>query len=149
MFPVSAVTLKKMDEYDASLEAFSKPLMPLVEFTLDDQGRMMVANDTRDFYRFIDLTTQAEALFAFIRETIEVELVEELRFLVKYDKTKRAIQEVVDMPDRMIDLFIRCYFQNHGKLSTRKREDLFKMLSDQEVARIEDAIRLAQESNPP
>jgi hypothetical protein len=149
MFPVSAVMLKQMGEYDASLEAFSKPLMPLIDYTLDDQGRMKVANNTREFYRFIDLTPQAEALFAFIRETIEVELVEELRFLVNYDKTKRAIQEVVDMPDRMIDLFIRCYFQNHGKLSTRKREDLFKMLSDQEVARIEDAIRLAQESNPP
>jgi hypothetical protein len=148
MFPVSAVMLKKIDEYDASLEAFSKPLMPLIDYTLDDQGRMRVANDTKDFYRFIDLTTQAEALFAFIRETIEVELVEELRFLVNYDKTKRAIQEVVDMPDRMIDLFIRCCFQNHGKLSQRKREDLFKMLSAQEVARMEDAIRQAQESDP-
>ena len=43
--------LKKMDEYDASLEAFSKPLMPLIDYTLDDQGRMTVANETRDFYR--------------------------------------------------------------------------------------------------
>ena len=118
-----------------------------VGYALDDQGRMTVANDTKDFYRFIDLTTQAEALFAFIRETIEVELVEELRFLVNYDKTKRAIQEVVDMPDRMIDLFIRCCFQNHGKLSQRKREDLFKMLSDQEVAGMEVAIRQAQDSD--
>jgi Fic/DOC family len=148
MFPVSAVMLKKMDEYDASLEAFSKPLMPLVDYTLDDQGRMKVTNDTTDFYRYIDLTAQAEALFAFIRETIEVELVEELRFLVNYDKTKRAIQEVVDMPDRMIDLFIRCCFQNRGKLAQRKREDLFKMLNDQEVVRMEDAIRQAQESDP-
>ena len=86
-------------------------------------------------------------MFAFIRETIEVELVEELRFLANYDKTKRAIQEVVDMPDRLIDLFIRCCFQNRGKLSQRKREDLFKMLSDQEVAGMEVAIRQAQDSD--
>src|SRR5947208_13949924 len=53
MFPVSAVMLKHMDAYDASLEAFSRPLMPLIEFSLDDQGRMTVHNETVDLYRYI------------------------------------------------------------------------------------------------
>ncbi len=146
MFPVSAVMLKKMEVYDASLEAFSRPLMPLLDYSLDDQGRLTVHNETADLYRYVDLTAQAEALFEFIRETIEVELVEELRFLVNYDDTKRAIQEVVDMPDRLIDLFIRCCLQNHGKLSNRKREEFFTMLSDQEVAKMEDAVHKAYQS---
>ncbi len=146
MFPVSAVMLKKMEEYDASLEAFSRPLMRLVEYSLDDQGRMTVQNETADLYRYVDLTAQAEALFEFIRETIEVELVEELRFLVSYDDTKRAIQGVVDMPDRLIDLFIRCCLQNRGKLSVRKREEFFPMLSDEEVAKMENAIQKAYQS---
>ena len=106
MFPVSAVMLKRMDAYDESLEAFSKPLMPLVDYSLDEQGRMTVVNETCDYYRYIDLTAQTQSLFEFIRETIEVELVEQLRFLTNYDATKRAIQELVDMPDRLIDLFI-------------------------------------------
>ena len=49
--------LKKMDEYDASLEAFSKPLMPLIDYALDDQGRMTVTNDTSgllSLHRFND-----------------------------------------------------------------------------------------------
>jgi hypothetical protein len=143
MFPVSAVMLKKREAYDASLEAFSRPLMPLVDYSLDEQGRMAVGNDTADFYRYIDLTVQAEALFEFIRETIEVELVEELRVLVSYDATKRAIQEVVDMPDRLIDLFIRCCLQNQGKLSLRKRKEFFGMLGDEEVAKMESAVKQA------
>ena len=104
-----------------------------------------MANDTTDFYRFIDLTPQAEALLVFLHDTIEVELVEELWFLVQYDKTRRAVQEVVEMPDRLIDLFILYCFQNHGKQSHTKRMDLFRMLREEDVARLEDAIRQFQE----
>jgi len=143
MFPVSAVMLKRMDVYDASLEAFSKLLMPLIEYAIDDRGRMTIHNETADYYRYIDLTAQAEALFEFIKETIEVELVEELQFLVNYDNTKQAIKEIVDMPDRLIDLFIRFCLQNHGKLSSRKREEFFAALSDDEVAKMEDAVQKA------
>jgi Fic family protein len=145
MFPVSAVMLKHMDAYDASLEAFSRPLMPLVEFSLDEQGRMTVNNQTADLYRYMDLTAQAEALFDFVAETIQVELVKELRFIVSYDNTKRAIQDIVDMPDRLVDLFIRFCLQNNGKLSARKQAEFFKMLSNDEVARMESAVRNAYE----
>src|SRR5690606_11842489 len=86
MFPVSAVMLKHPRDYDASLEAFSRPLVPLTEFTLDDQGRMTVHNDTAIWYRFIDMTPQVEALFAFIEKTIDTELAEGLNFLINYDR---------------------------------------------------------------
>jgi Fic family protein len=140
MFPVSAVMLKDPAAYDASLEAFSRPLIPLVEYDLDDRGRMTVHNQTADYYRYIDMTAQVEALFEFIRRTIETELVDELTFLLNYDRTKRAIQSVVDMPDRLIDLFIRCCLQNQGRLSKRKRA-LFATLRDSEIARMEAAVR--------
>ncbi len=143
MFPVSAAMLKKPGEYDASLEAFSKPLMPLVEYELDDEGRMTVHNDTAVWYRFIDMTPQAEALFAFIEKTIETELVEELSFLANYDRTKAAIQEIVDMPDRQIDLLIRFCLQNHGQLSARKRASHFDALTDDEIALMEQAVQAA------
>lgn len=47
MFPVSASMLKNPAEYDASLGAFSRPLMALVEYGLDEDGRMTVQNDGR------------------------------------------------------------------------------------------------------
>ena len=57
--------------------------------------------------------------------------------------TKRAIQEIVDMPDRRIDLFIRFCLQSGGRLSSRKRASHFDSLSEDEIARIEQVIQSA------
>jgi len=141
MFPVSAVMLKKPVEYDRSLEAFSRPLMQSVEYTLDETGQMSVLNDTAPFYRYMDLTAQAEALYDFISQTIEEELVEELSFLASYDGAKRAIQAIIDMPDRLIDLFIQLCLQNNGRLSMRKRAGHFNFLTDEELSSMEQAVR--------
>lgn len=143
MFPISASMLKNSADYDGSLEAFSRHLMTVVEYSVDEEGRMTVHNDTARWYRYIDLTHQAEALFRFIEHTIDTELADELAFLDNYDKTKKAIQEIVDMPDRKIDLFIRFCLQNNGRISARKRADHFGFLSDEELARMEQAVQTA------
>lgn len=145
MFPISAAMLKDRETYDTALEAFSKPLMSLVEYSLDESGRMTVHNDTATFYRFVDMTAQAESLFRFIRKTIETELVEELSFLRNYDATKRGIQSIVDMPDRLIDLFIRFCLQNNGQLPKRRRARHFPQLKDSELKRMEELVRDAYE----
>jgi len=147
MFPVSASMLKNPADYDASMEAFSRPLMTLVEYSLDEEGLMTVHNDTVRWYSYVDMTFQAEALFRFIEQTINTELVDELEFLANYDKTKRAIQEIVDMPDRQIDLFIRFCLQNNGRLSARKHASYFGSLSKEEIARMEQAMQSAYGSN--
>ena len=143
MFPVSASMLKNLADYDASLEAFSRPLMALVEYSFDEEGRMTVHNDTARWYSYVDMTSQVEALYRFIEQTIDTELVEELAFLANYDVTKRAVQEIVDMPDRHIDLFIRFCLQNNGRLSARKRVSHFDSLSEDEIARMEQAVQSA------
>ncbi len=148
MFPISATILKNPADYDASLEAFSRQLMPMVEYSIDEDGRMTVHNDTAIWYRYIDMTPQAEMLFRFINQTINRELAGELLFLANYDKTKKTIQEIVDMPDRKIDLFIRFCLQNNGRLSARKRTSRFDYLSDEEITRMEEAVQSAYGSTP-
>jgi hypothetical protein len=142
VFPVSAVMLKQPAEYDASLEAFSRPIVQRADYELDESGRMEVRNGgvLAPLYRYPDMTAQVEALFAFIRQTVETELAEELAFLVSYDRTKRAMQEVVDLPDRDLDLFIRLCLRNHGKLSRSKRESTFRGLRDDEIERLERCV---------
>ena len=147
MFPISAVMLKNPSDYDASLDAFSRQLMPLVEYTLEQDGRLTVHNDTAIWYRYIDLTTQAEALFRFIDQTIDTELADELAFLANYDAAKRAIQNTVDMPDRQIDLFIRFCLQNNGRLSARKRASHFDHLTDEEIDAMEQAVQFPERSS--
>lgn len=141
MFPVSAVMLKKPMDYDNSLEAFSRPLMQFIEYDLDEIGQMRVHNDTGCWYRWMDMTAQAESLYDFVSQTIENELVEELGFLTNYDNTKEAIQEIIDMPDRLIDLFIQFCLQNNGSLSARKRAAHFDFLKDEELSLMEKAVK--------
>ena len=43
-----------------------------------EEGNMTGVNETLRIYRYPDLTAQAEALFGFIQETIEIEMVSEL-----------------------------------------------------------------------
>lgn len=143
MFPISASMLKNPADYDASLEAFSRPLMPLVEYTLDEEGRMNVHNETATWYRYMDMTNQTETLFRLIEKTIDTELAGELAFIANYDRTKKAVQAIVDMPDRQIDLFIRFCLQNSGRLSARKRASHFELLSDEEITRMEQAVQSA------
>jgi hypothetical protein len=93
ILPISATMLRKIKEYDETLELFSGPLLPLLDFELDsDDGRMEVRNETAVHYKYIDMTAIAERLFGFIQDTIENELVSELDFVLDYDKAKFAIR---------------------------------------------------------
>ncbi len=148
MFPVSAAMLKNPALYDQSLEAFSNPLMQLIEYDLDELGRMTVAGETSRWYRNIDMTAQAEALYDFVQLTIAQELVEELDFLSSYDMTRALIQEIVDMPDRLIDLFIQLCLQNNGRLSANKSESFFAFLTESELAGMEESVRIGFVKGP-
>lgn len=142
ILPVSAVILNRPREYDQALESFSKPLMERVDYTLDDRMRMTVTNDTADFYRYIDLTEPTRITIEFIRETIETELPAELRFLTAYDEIRREMRNVVELPDRIADLFVKLCRQNGGTLSKRKRElPEFSPLTDTEIAALEEVVR--------
>jgi len=141
IFPVSAVMLKNSTDYDASLEAFSRPLLQHIDYQLDEMGQMSVENDTACWYQYMDMTTQAEALYEFVTKTIEEELVEEFRFLANYDTTRKAIQDIIDMPDRLIDLFIQLCLQKNGSLSARKRSAHFDFLTDKELTGMEQAVK--------
>jgi hypothetical protein len=141
VFPISATMLHRSQDYDASLESFSKPLLPLVDYKLDVHGRMTVLNDTRDIYRYVDCTFLAEMLFSFVEETIERELPAEILFLQQYDTARRLMRDVVDLPNRPADLFVRLCLQNNGRLSKSKRQlPEYAALTDEEIAGLEDAM---------
>ncbi len=141
MFPVSAVMLKNTMNYDDSLEVFSSTFLSLIDYSLDDMGQMTVENDSSYLYQYMDMTAQSEVLYEFVRKTIEEELVEELNFLADYYDTRKAIQNIIDMPDRLIDLFISLCLRNNGSLSVNKRESHFDFLTDDELSAMEKAVK--------
>jgi Fic family protein len=147
ILPVSAVILNRPREYDQALESFSKPLMERVEYTMDERQRMTVTNDTVDFYRYIDCTELTRITIDFIRETIETELPAELRYLTMYDEIRAKMRAIVELPDRIADLFVKLVRQNGGTLSKRKRElPEFSPLTDNEILAMEEVLRESLEN---
>ncbi|MEO7724841.1 MAG: Fic family protein [Chthoniobacterales bacterium] len=142
IFPVSAAMLDDPRAYDASLEAFSKPLLPLIKWSFDEDREMNVEHDTSDLYRSIDCTAMAEALFNFVERTIERDLPAELQFLLRYDEARRRMRAVVELPDPVAARFIRFCQQNGWKLSAAKRrKGGLEKLTDDEIAALESAVR--------
>lgn len=138
--PVSAVMLARRAEYDAALEALSRPLMQLLDYDVDDAGRLTVRGESLRHYRFFDATPMAEALYRWLEIAIEEDMRAELDFVVRFRAAKAAARSIVDMPDRLLTLFIKLVTQNDGELSARKREAHFDMLEDDEVERLQAAV---------
>ncbi len=140
ILPVSATMLADRPGYDTALASISRPLMELVDYELDDDGRLTVRRDTGDLYRYLDLTEIAEYLYDVVATTVDCGLVEEIRFIVKHDRAKAEMQEIVDLPARELNLFFKLAVQNNGRLARRKRK-AFEMLDDGEIEALEDVIQ--------
>jgi Fic family protein len=142
IFPISATILNHLREYDHTLESFSTPLLSQIDhYQLDSYGRMSVEQDTYSYYRFPDYTNFAEFLFRQVETTIETDFRHELDYIVHYDEAKRKISELIDMPDRDLDLIIKMIRQNQGVLSEKKREKFFGKLTDDEIRDIEEIVK--------
>ncbi len=140
IFPVSALLYKNAKLYDSMLENFSRRLMPLVKFQMADDGSMTVTNETADYYRYIDFTRIAEAFFGVVEETLKTELVPELDYLVRWERIRVRMREIVDMPDRQASQFILYVQQNGGTFPKRRRGE-FAELNDEEVAGLSRIIK--------
>ncbi len=142
IFPISDTILADMQRYNETLERFSKPLMSLIsDYEVNDDGVLTVKQKTAQFYKYIDYTAQAEYLASCIEKTIHTDFKKELLYLTNYDKTKKELSQIVDMPDQQLDLFIRVTTQNNGTLSQGKRATHFKMLTDEEIKMLEAVVQ--------
>jgi hypothetical protein len=145
LFPVSSVMLDHIDEYRATLQAHSGPLMPFVEWRVTPDHNVDVLNDTADLYRYFDCTEAAEFLYACVRRTIEHDLPRELEYLARHDEAVRRIMDEVEMPDRIAEDLVIFIRQNNGGLPKKRREKEFVALKDGEVSVIERIVCVAFE----
>jgi hypothetical protein len=136
-FPVSAAILDKIDEYREVLESYSGRLLPLIKWESTEKGNVNVLNDTGDFYRFFDATPHAEFLYSCLRKTIDEDLPNETLYLKNFDKFRAGIENMIDMPDRILNNLFGFLRQNGGRLSKRARESEFAGLTQDEVSKIE------------
>ncbi len=98
-------------------------------------------NDTVNYYRYFDATAHAEFLYRCVEQTIEQDLPQEVAYLEAYDRFSKGLQEIVDMPERKVDLLHKFLRQQNGRLSKRARTNECAALTDEEVERIETLYR--------
>lgn len=142
VLPVSAVILTSLKQYADALEHFSRPLNQRTEYYPETPEIPAKGNDAV-YFRFPDLTSQAEFLYTALERTVTEDLRQEIDFLLGFDRAKQALNELLDWPDHSEDLFIRIVRDNNWKLSANKRKSHFSWLSDQEIAQAEFLVQTA------
>jgi hypothetical protein len=142
IIPVSAHMVNNLKLYDDALEAYSKPLMQMIKYTKDEKQKLIVLNasEVEGYYRFPDLTTQTEYLCKVIGTAISQDLPNELNFLQNYDEAKELMKQRIDMPDKLIDSFIRFTHQNNG-IFPKRRRNTFHMLKDDEIEALQSIFQ--------
>lgn len=143
VFPISSAIYKRIDEYKHVLESYSRPLLQFIDWSPTTEGNVEVLNETADYYRYFDATRHAEFLYECVQQTVERDLPDEVAYLEGYDSFSNQVLQIVDMPNRMVDLLHRFLSQNRGTLSKRVREKEFRLLTDKEVIAIEKAYASA------
>ena len=141
--PVSATMSKNLHDYDRALESFSWPLVKgLARFEVDENGALSFLNGSElaDYYRFPDMTAVAIYLAATVKQTIQQDFAKELQLIQCFDLAREQIRDIVDMPDRRMDLLLRYLYQNRGVLAKRKRGD-FAELTDSELVDIQSVFQ--------
>ena len=137
IFPVSASILDHIDDYKHVLREYSHSLLDFIEWKTTPDNNIKVVNNTADFYRYFDATPHAEFLYDCVYDTIYNIIPHEVKYLEKYDRFKRFLDEKFEMPDKTVALLVRFLEQNNGKLSKRAREHEFSTLSKEEITEIE------------
>jgi Fic family protein len=148
IIPVSAHMLNHLQDYDHVLEKYSKPLMQRIKYEKTEGGEIKVTNEkeVEGYFRYPDLTDHCIYLVQTIHATLEEDMPNELQFIQRHDEIKKAIQNIVDMPDKDIDLMILFLYQNKGIFPKRRREK-FSKLTDEEVDEMQRKFRDIFEMN--
>ncbi|MBO7413313.1 MAG: hypothetical protein J6U20_06580 [Fibrobacter sp.] len=84
------------------------------------------------------MTPIVEKFQKIVQTTIQTEWKSELSYLQNYDKIRKRMREIVDMPDKKANQFILFVQQNALPKNRRK---FFAEISDNEIATLESVVR--------
>ncbi len=142
IFPISASILDHIDDYRKVLESYSHPLIDFIQWETSSDNNVNILNNTIDYYRYFDLTKQAEFLFDCVVDTMENVIPNEVNFLRKYDEFKRYLDDKFEMPDKLVALMVRFLEQGNGVLSNRAISKEFSDLSSNEITEIQNEYKV-------
>ena len=104
IFPISASTLDHIKDYGEILEHYSHPILEYINGKPGPDNNAELLNETIDYYRYFDATLQAELLYDCEQDTIEKIISNEVHYLERYYEFKRYIDDVYEIPDKLLSL---------------------------------------------
>ena len=143
IFPISTSMLKHIEKYREILRNHTLPLMDLIEWKPNEKMNVMVLGQTSDLYSYFDCTQACEFIYSCVKETIDIDLPEELNYLINYDQAINKISNLLNMPDNTIKKLIVFIRQNNGTLGKNRRTKEFAELTNDEVIKIENIVNEA------
>ena len=138
IIPVSAAILQNPQEYDKVLETLSRPIMAMIDYDLDDTDKSItINNDLSYMYRYPDLTPHVEFLYKMMDAAINIDLLKEVFFILKFDTVKKIINKRYDLPNKELDLLVQLLLSNNAIVGKKKRKRFEEWLKAGEFEEIE------------
>jgi hypothetical protein len=146
ILPVSSLITRESAErqaYDQVLDDFSRPLMQSLagcyEFArtalhypdgISSNFVFKGHEQVSQAWSMPDLTKHVIWLSAALERTINLDMREESTYLRNHAQARRAIKEIIEMPDMQIDRVIRSIEANQGKLSNLLAKEIPALLEN-------------------
>lgn len=146
--------------YDDILDLISKPLMQSVAGGFEFASTPSTYPDgissnfvfhqqaqARHVWRYLDLTHHVTYLSHVVERTIREDMREESRYLRSHARARRAIKDIIEMPDAQLDRVIRSMDANEGKLSNALAKEVPALARDGVWEQLCELVRTAFEGD--
>ena len=123
LLPVSVAMKRNEEDYLAVLRQYSRPARERWTVRWIDENQYETRfNGDLAIYRYWDATQCTEFSYRMAEQALEVELQQETKFLVQYDRIVRAVGERFDVRgDELTTLVLSC-LDNNGTVSKHRRK---------------------------
>ncbi len=130
VFPMFAISPTEADlPYYSAIDSYNDKLMRLVKYEGRGGDLVRVQGATADYYRYIDMTDQAELLYESIDGAARTNLMNELRTLCGDDSFGKALHSLENIPDRVFDKVVSlCMDGKKGSLGRAVHQAVRKAL---------------------
>lgn len=96
-------------------------------------------------WRFPDLTEHVLYTAQVVAHTVRIEMAEEARVLMIFQRAQEQMKEVLEMPDQDANRIIRSLKENHWQVSGKLKKAYPQLEDERRAERIVDAVRSAFE----
>lgn len=148
ILPVSAGILTDLDQYIATLNLISKPLMKQVDYQLSDNLNVTDVDAPDHLYRYHDYTEHCGYLVRLTQDVIARLLPEELFNLEAIDKLTDALDVALDISDKDRNIIVKLLLQNDGRISKTKADGLLRGIDKADIVQAEEIYAETFKSSP-